>query len=165
MHHAVLSRAANMDVIVMAAAVSDYTVTDPSRQKLAKRDEPLILTLSRTKDILGDLGQLPSRRETNRPVLVGFAAQTHDVLAHARQKLDRKAVDLVVANDVSQPGVGFDVSTNAVTLVSRDGLEEVPLLPKTVVASRILDRVEALLSKGSTPVGAKTPASYGEPSA
>ncbi|MGH9174673.1 MAG: bifunctional phosphopantothenoylcysteine decarboxylase/phosphopantothenate--cysteine ligase CoaBC, partial [Vicinamibacterales bacterium] len=111
MHHAVMSRVATMDVVVMAAAVADYTVATPGDQKIAKRNEPLVLTLSRTKDILGDLARLPSRRESNRPLLVGFAAETHDVVPHARQKLERKAVDLVVANDVSQPGVGFDVST------------------------------------------------------
>jgi phosphopantothenoylcysteine decarboxylase/phosphopantothenate--cysteine ligase len=165
MHHAVLSRADVMDVIVMAAAVADYTISSPGGQKIAKRDEPLVLTLSRTKDILGDLGQLASRRDTSRPLLVGFAAETHDVVAHARQKLDRKAVDLVVANDVSQPGVGFDVATNAVTLVSRDGLEEVPLQQKTAVASRILDRVEALLSATPAPVRTNPAASYDETSA
>jgi phosphopantothenoylcysteine decarboxylase/phosphopantothenate--cysteine ligase len=146
MHQAVLSRAAASDVVVMAAAVADYTIATPDAQKIAKRDEPLVLTLTRTKDILAELGQLPSRRAEQRPVLVGFAAETHDVVARAREKLTRKGVDLIVANDVSQPGVGFDSATNAVTLVSCDGVEDVPLQPKAAIASRILDRVEQLLA-------------------
>lgn len=150
MHRAVMSRASNMDVVVMAAAVADYTVAAPEGEKLEKRDQPLVLTLTRTKDILGDLGRLPSRRETQRPLLIGFAAETHDVIPHARQKLERKAIDLIVANDVSAPGIGFDVATNAVTIVSRDGLEAVPLQQKTGVASRILDRVEKLLDETGT---------------
>ena len=147
MHDAVMARAAAMDVVIMAAAVADYTVASPDAQKIAKSDGPLTLTLTRTRDILGGLGQLPSRRESERPVLVGFAAETHDLLAHARQKLERKNADLIVANDVAQSGVGFDGDTNAVTLVSRDGVEDVPLQSKSAVASRILDRIEVLLTR------------------
>ena len=77
-------------------------------------------------------------------MLVGFAAETHDVIAHAKDKLERKGVDLIVANDVSRPGVGFDGDTNAVTLVTSDGVEEVPLQSKSGIASRILDRIEAI---------------------
>ena len=150
MHHAVMSRAADADVVIMAAAVADYTIATPEAQKITKQDGPLTLTLTRTRDILGDLGNLPSRRSADRPVLVGFAAETHDVVAHAKQKLERKHVDLIVANDVSQPGAGFDVDTNAVTLVMRDGVEEVPLQSKSAVASRILDRVESLLTRDVT---------------
>jgi phosphopantothenoylcysteine decarboxylase/phosphopantothenate--cysteine ligase len=147
MHHAVLSRAADMDVVIMAAAVADYTIAAPDSQKIAKSDGPLTLTLTRTQDILADLGQLASRRDSDRPVLVGFAAETHDVRSHARLKLERKNADVIVANDVSAPGAGFDGDTNAVTLVSGDGVEEVPLQSKAAVASRILDRVEALLTR------------------
>jgi phosphopantothenoylcysteine decarboxylase/phosphopantothenate--cysteine ligase len=145
MHEAVLSRAGDVDVVIMSAAVADYTLAVPDAQKIAKSDGPLVLTLSRTRDILGDLGKLPSRRTARRPVLVGFAAETHDVVAHARGKLERKDADLIVANDVTQPGAGFDATTNAVTLVSRDGVEDVPLQSKAMVAGRILDRVERLL--------------------
>jgi phosphopantothenoylcysteine decarboxylase/phosphopantothenate--cysteine ligase len=147
MHQAVMASAAESDVVIMAAAVADYTVDRPEGQKIAKRDGPLTLTLSRTRDILADLGTMPSRRNGDRPILVGFAAETHDVVAHAQQKLERKVVDLIVANDVSRPGVGFDVDTNAVTLVSADGVEDVPLQSKSAVASRILDRVESLLTR------------------
>jgi phosphopantothenoylcysteine decarboxylase/phosphopantothenate--cysteine ligase len=145
MHTAVMSRAQDVDVVVMAAAVADYTIAVPEAQKIAKADGPLTLTLSRTRDILADLGSLPSRRAGNGPLLVGFAAETHDVLTRARQKLERKHVDVIVANDVSRAGVGFDVDTNAVTLVTRDDAEEVALQSKSAIASRILDRVETLL--------------------
>jgi phosphopantothenoylcysteine decarboxylase/phosphopantothenate--cysteine ligase len=143
MHAAVLARAADHDVVIMAAAVADYTL-ESQPQKIAKAEGPLVLTLSRTRDILGDLGRLPSRR-AGTPVLVGFAAETHDVVEHARQKLNRKAVDLVVANDVAKKDAGFEVETNAVTIVSAGATEEVPLQSKDAVAARILDRVEQLL--------------------
>jgi phosphopantothenoylcysteine decarboxylase / phosphopantothenate---cysteine ligase len=147
MHEAVLGRAAEMDLVIMAAAVADYTISRPEARKITKTDGPLTLTLTRTRDILADVGQLPSRRANDRPVLIGFAAETHDVVAHAKQKLERKNLDLIVANDVSAAGVGFDGDTNAVTLVSRDGVEDVPLRSKSDVASRILDRAEALLTR------------------
>jgi phosphopantothenoylcysteine decarboxylase / phosphopantothenate---cysteine ligase len=146
MYEGVLSRASSADVVIMAAAVADYTIAAPEAHKIAKSDGPLVLTLERTRDVLAALGQLPSRRASRRPVLVGFAAETHDMIAHARQKLERKGADLIVANDVSQEGVGFDGATNAVTLISRDAVEDVPLQQKTSVAARILDRVERLLA-------------------
>ncbi len=145
MHAAVMARAAGQDVVIMAAAVADYTL-DQAPQKIAKSDGPLVLTLSRTRDILADVGALPSRAE-GRPVLVGFAAETHDVVAHAREKLARKRVDLIVANDVARADAGFEVEANAVTIVSADASEEVELQSKDRVAGRILDRVEPLVSK------------------
>jgi phosphopantothenoylcysteine decarboxylase / phosphopantothenate---cysteine ligase len=149
MHEAVMARAAEADVVIMAAAVADYTMAAPNAEKIAKGDGPLTLTLTRTRDILADLGQLRSRRQPTRPVLVGFAAETHDVVAHARAKLERKGVDLIVANDVSRPGAGFEGDTNAVTLVTSEGIEDVPLQAKTAVASRILDRIDGLLQRST----------------
>ncbi len=147
MHDAVMSRAGEHDVVIMAAAVADYTIAAPDAQKIAKQDGPLVLTLTRTRDILADLGRLPSRAAARRPILIGFAAETHDLHAHAREKLDRKGIDLIVANDVSQPGVGFDGGTNAVSIIGRDGTESVPLQTKSAVAARILDRVERLIGE------------------
>lgn len=144
MHAAVMVRAADQDAVIMAAAVADYTPAAPSSQKVKKGDGALTITLNRTKDILGDLGRLPSRAQ-GVPVLIGFAAETHDVVAYAQGKLASKAVDLVVANDVSRAGAGFDVDTNAVSIVSTAGVEDVPLQSKSAVAGRILDRVEQLL--------------------
>ena len=101
------------------------------------------MTLTRTTDILAELGA--RRGDAARPVLVGFAAQTGDPLAAARRKLAAKHVDLIVANDVTQPGAGFDVSTNQVTMVSSDGAEALPLMSKIDVARRLLDRIEVRL--------------------
>jgi phosphopantothenoylcysteine decarboxylase / phosphopantothenate---cysteine ligase len=145
MHAAVMERAPGRDVVIMSAAVADYTPAESSSQKIKKSDGPLTITLNRTKDILGDLGRLPSRRQQRLPVLVGFAAETRDVLSYAQEKLKQKGVDLIVANDVSRADAGFDVDTNAVTLVTSAGAEELPLQAKTAVAATILDRVEQFL--------------------
>ena len=145
MHAAVMERAAGRDVVIMSAAVADYTPAEKAPQKVKKGDGPVTITLNRTRDILGELGKLPSRKQ-RRPVLVGFAAETKDVVAYAKGKLDQKGVDLVVANDVSRTDAGFDVETNAVTLVSSAGTEELPLQTKSAVAAKILDRVEQFLA-------------------
>ena len=144
MHRAVMERAAGADAVVMAAAVADYTPQTVAAQKVAKSDGGWSLPLVRTTDILADLGRLPSRA-TGRPVLIGFAAETHDVVAHADAKRRRKGVDLIVANDVARADAGFEVDTNAVTFIADDGLETVPLMSKAEVAGRILDRLERLL--------------------
>ncbi|MFN2445171.1 MAG: bifunctional phosphopantothenoylcysteine decarboxylase/phosphopantothenate--cysteine ligase CoaBC [Vicinamibacterales bacterium] len=151
MHDAVMARAGAVDVVIMAAAVADYTPVESEPQKIAKTDGPLLLTLTRTRDILAELGRLPSREAAKRPVLVGFAAETQDVVTRAREKLARKSVDLIVANDVSRTDAGFDVDTNAVTLVSADRTDELPLLSKREVALHILDRIEALLDIAHRP--------------
>ncbi len=151
MHAAVMARAGEVDAIVMAAAVADYTPETVADQKVAKAEGGWTVPLKRTTDILADLGRLPSRA-AKRPVLIGFAAETHDLLDHAEAKRRRKNVDLMVANDVTQPGAGFDVDTNAVTFLDDAGAETTPLLPKTEVAGRILDRLAALLGVAAPPV-------------
>lgn len=145
MHTAVMARAEAQDAVIMSAAVADYTPVMPAAHKLKKADGELTITLQRTRDILGDVGRLASRAQ-GVPVLVGFAAETHDLVRYAQGKLEQKAADLIVANDVSRPGAGFDVDTNAVSLVSKAGVEEVPMQGKRAVAARILDRVEQLLT-------------------
>lgn len=138
MRRALLDRFTWSDTVIMAAAVADFRPTQPSQQKLKKRHRPITrLDLTPTDDILQELGE---RRSTH--VLVGFAAETEDLLAHARKKLHAKHVDLLVANDVSAPGSGFGADTNRVVLLTADGeVEELPLLPKRDVADRILDRI------------------------
>jgi phosphopantothenoylcysteine decarboxylase / phosphopantothenate---cysteine ligase len=145
MHAAVMERAAGSDAVIMAAAVADYTPAEKSPQKVKKSDGPVTITFNRTKDILGELGKLPSRQK-RRPVLIGFAAETSNVVAYAQEKLAKKGVDLVVANDVSRSDAGFDVETNAVTLVSSADSHELPLQTKSAVAAQILDCVEVLLA-------------------
>ena len=145
MHQAVMSQAEGMDVVVMAAAVADYTPVDRAAQKVAKDGDTLTLVLRKTADILGELGQ--RRLATGGgPLLVGFAAETEDVVAHATAKRERKRADLIVANDVSRRDAGFDVDTNAVTIVGASGAETLPLQSKARVAAEILDRVERLLT-------------------
>jgi len=145
MHAAVTAVASRADVVIMAAAVADYAPAAAASGKLAKADAPLALTLARTTDILAELGSTRARLGSATPVLVGFAAETEDVLAKAREKRKRKLVDLVVANDVSRPDRGFDAETNEVTLVGDEGEEAVPLQSKDRIAAVILDRIERLL--------------------
>ena len=144
MHAAVMQHADGADIVVMAAAVADYTPMVVAAQKVAKSDGDLTLVLKRTPDILKALGE--RRVASGGPaVLVGFAAETEDVVASARRKLERKHVDLIVANDVSRADAGFDVDTNEVTLVGSTGAEAVPLQSKARIAATILDRVEQML--------------------
>jgi phosphopantothenoylcysteine decarboxylase / phosphopantothenate---cysteine ligase len=145
MHAAVIGGSGRADIIVMAAAVADYTPATPSSDKIAKTNAPLALRLERTPDVLAELGRLPSRQATGLPVLVGFAAETGDVVAKAREKRTRKAIDLIVANDVSRPDAGFDVGTNAVTIIGPTGETELPVQAKEAAAAAILDRVEQLI--------------------
>lgn len=145
MHQAVMSRADDMQVAIMAAAVADYAPADRAEQKLPKGAESLTLVLKKTPDILGELGQRRVARGGG-PLLVGFAAETQNLVASATAKRERKHADLVVANDVSRNDAGFDVETNAVTIVGADGVETLPLQSKARVAAEILDRVEKLLT-------------------
>jgi phosphopantothenoylcysteine decarboxylase/phosphopantothenate--cysteine ligase len=145
MARAVTLHAAGADAVVMAAAVADYTPADAAHAKIPKTDGPLTLTLVRTPDILAGLGR--TRGTAPAPVLVGFAAETGDPRPRARQKLAAKQVDLIVANDVSRAGAGFDVDTNAATFITADGEEEQPMQPKRELASRILDRMEQLIAR------------------
>ena len=145
MHAAVMAHAAEADVVVMAAAVADYTPERRAAQKMTKSGSELTLVLTPTPDILADLG---ARRlaSGHGPILVGFAAETEHLAEHAREKLRRKHVDVVVANDVSRADAGFEVETNAVTIVTSEGTESLPLQTKARVAAEILDRVERRLA-------------------
>jgi phosphopantothenoylcysteine decarboxylase/phosphopantothenate--cysteine ligase len=139
MAHAMERAFARATVVVMAAAVADYRPRAPRSRKMKKATATLALELQRTTDILAGLGVRKGRR-----VVVGFAAETHDVVAEARRKLAAKRLDLIVANDVTAPGAAFGSDTNVVRLIDADGLDEaLPLLPKDDVADRILDWVAA----------------------
>jgi phosphopantothenoylcysteine decarboxylase/phosphopantothenate--cysteine ligase len=143
MYDAVLARLETVTVVIKAAAVADYRPKQVARQKIKKDERVPEVTLESTPDILAEVGKRKGRR-----ILVGFAAETHDLVANARKKLQRKNLDLMVANDVSQPGAGFDADTNVVKILdAKGGVEELPLLPKPAVADRILDRVVQLVGK------------------
>jgi phosphopantothenoylcysteine decarboxylase/phosphopantothenate--cysteine ligase len=148
MHQAVMSRAAGVDAVIMAAAVADFTPARGAALTKIDKAASLSIDLQPTVDILADLGR--RRGGDRRPVLIGFAAETGPVEASARRKLEAKAVDLIVANDVLAPGSGFEVDTNQVTLVSAEGADELPLMGKREVASVILDRLERLLTARAT---------------
>jgi phosphopantothenoylcysteine decarboxylase/phosphopantothenate--cysteine ligase len=143
---AALSREAPAaDVVVMAAAVADFRPKAPSERKLVKDDGVPEVVLEPTPDILAGLA---ARRPAGQ-VLVGFAAETHDVAARGWKKLERKAVDLLVVNDVTAPGAGFEHDTNQVLILETGGtVTEVPLRSKQAVADAVFDRVVARLTKG-----------------
>jgi phosphopantothenoylcysteine decarboxylase / phosphopantothenate---cysteine ligase len=140
MEQAMAEAAAAADVVIMAAAVADFRPMATADNKLSKEDGVPELVLERTPDILAAL----AARRAPEQVLVGFAAETHDALARGRRKLERKGVDLLVVNDVSAPGAGFDHDTNAVVILDVDGSQmEIPLTSKDAVANELLDRVIA----------------------
>jgi len=144
MARAMTQHASGADAVVMAAAVADYMPEHgPAGEKIAKTDGSLQMTLVRTPDILAELGR--SRGASSSPILVGFAAETGDPRPRARKKLASKQIDLIVANDVSRSDAGFDTDTNAGFMIAADGELELPLMLKSELAGRILDRIEQLL--------------------
>lgn len=141
MREAVLQEAADAAVVIKAAAVADYRPKERAKQKIKKNDAELTLVLEKNPDILMELGA--RKRETQ--ILVGFAAETQNLLAYAQEKLKKKNLDLIVANDVTCPDAGFNTETNLVKIIGRDGsIKELPLLSKQKVAKAILDAIESL---------------------
>lgn len=133
--------AQEQDLLIQAAAPADYRAKEIAPQKIKKQGgEPMTFTLVENPDVAATLG----KAKRSGQVFVGFAAETNDVLAHAKDKLARKNLDMIVANDVTRPGAGFDVDTNIVTLITKDGQEALPMMSKAQVAQRILDRALAL---------------------
>lgn len=133
--------AREQDLLIQAAAPADYRAKEVAPQKIKKQGgEPMTFTLVENPDVAATLG----KAKRSGQVFVGFAAETNDVLAHAKDKLARKNLDMIVANDVTRPGAGFDVDTNIVTLITKDGQEALPMMSKAEVAQRILDRALAL---------------------
>ena len=133
--------AREQDLLIQAAAPADYRAKEVAPQKIKKQGgEPMTFTLVENPDVAATLG----KAKRSGQVFVGFAAETNDVLAHARDKLARKNLDMIVANDVTRPGAGFDVDTNIVTLITKDGQEALPMMSKAEVAQRILDHALAL---------------------
>lgn len=141
LYETMMERCEQQDIIVQAAAPADYRVEHPADQKIKKDDgEPLVLRLIENPDIARAVG---SKKRTGQ-ILVGFAAETQNVTANAQKKLDKKNLDLIVANDVTAEGAGFGVDTNIVTLITKAGLEPLPKLSKREVADRIWDKALSL---------------------
>ena len=141
MADAVAAQLPKTDVLVMAAAPADFRAAQVAGQKIKRTGDALSIAMEPNPDILA------STRERRRAgsVAVGFALETNDTLANARRKLESKSLDLIVLNDATEPGAGFAVDTNRVTLVTRDGDEALPLMSKPAVADVLLDRIELLL--------------------
>ena len=141
MRRAVREHAAEANIVIMAAAVADYRPAAAQEKKIKRGEGSFTLELEPTPDILAELGRERAPGDSQR-VLVGFAAETDRVAENARHKLARKGADMIVANDVTQEGAGFDSDTNIVTIFTRDGREiPLPKMDKLEVANRILDRV------------------------
>ncbi len=144
LHEAVLAQCGEQDVIIQAAAPADYRPLSVSNQKIKKQSgEGLTLSLTENPDIAEAVGKVKKPGQ----VLVGFAAETQNLLENAKQKLKKKNLDLIVANDVTKPGVGFHVDTNIAALVTAAGVTERPLQSKTALADDILDTVLSLMGK------------------
>jgi phosphopantothenoylcysteine decarboxylase/phosphopantothenate--cysteine ligase len=145
MHDVMLDCFTDSDVVIKAAAVADYRPRTRQQQKMKKKSVDVSLELEKTPDILAELGHRKSHQ-----ILVGFAAETEKLLEHATHKLDSKNLDMIVANDVSIPGAGFDVDTNIVRFIYRDAkVESLELMSKTDVANQLLDRICPLWKKTS----------------
>jgi phosphopantothenoylcysteine decarboxylase/phosphopantothenate--cysteine ligase len=134
MRDAVMEHFDRVTIVIKAAAVADFTVR--AADEKIKRKGPMTLELEPTTDILAELGAKKASR-----IVIGFAAETSDVLANARKKLESKSLDAIVLNDVSQPGIGFDSERNAVTIITHAGVETVPETSKWEVAHRVLDSI------------------------
>ena len=143
MFEAVSARAAESDLIFKAAAVADYAPCDYSGDKIKKKEGDLSIPLKRTTDILAWLG------EHRRPgqVICGFSMETRDMVANSQAKLEKKKVDMICANNLKVSGAGFGVDTNILTVITRQGAEELPLMGKEDAAGQVLDRAVALLGK------------------
>jgi len=142
MNSAVLDNLTGQDALIMAAAVSDYRPTQMAQHKIKKATGPMRLTLQRTDDVICQA----RKKASPKTVIVGFAAETENVIENARQKLSAKGLDLIVANDVSLPDSGFEAKTNVAALIWPDGdIVQLEKMPKTELAERILDAVLQLI--------------------
>ena len=153
MHRAVMESAGDATIFIAAAAVADYATAEASNQKMKKSNDTLELTLRRTPDILREV----ARARRNGQLIIGFAAETENLLENAWEKLISKDLDAIVANDVSAAGGGFDSANNAIAILFRDRPDtiELPLMPKEEAAHRILDEVVKLRKGNARTAGAQ----------
>jgi phosphopantothenoylcysteine decarboxylase/phosphopantothenate--cysteine ligase len=143
MHSAVSSRFGKADVLIMAAAVSDFIPSVVSSEKTKKKEEEIHLKLKPSVDILKEMG-----KRKKKQIMVGFSLETENEIKNSKRKLSEKNLDLIVVNNPTLPGAGFEVDTNQVTFIDKKGkVEKLPLLSKKEVAERVLDRVSLLLKK------------------
>ena len=143
MFEAITADAPQSDLVFMAAAVADYTPAQYADDKIKKHDGDMQIPLKRTQDILGHLGAHRSEGQ----IICGFSMETRDMLENSRVKLQKKNVDMICANNLKVPGAGFGVDTNVITVISNDGIRELPLLSKEAAANAILDLSLTLCTK------------------
>jgi phosphopantothenoylcysteine decarboxylase/phosphopantothenate--cysteine ligase len=143
MYNAVLDNFNENQVVIQTAAVADYKPKVYSDKKIKKSDDDLVISLDRNKDIAYEIGKIK-----NDKILIGFAAETNDLLENAQNKIKKKNLDFIVANDLTKEGAGFGVDTNIVKIIDKCGnIEEFPKMKKEEVAKVILDKVKLLLNK------------------
>lgn len=143
MYEAVMSEEENSDIIIMAAAVADYTPAHVADQKIKKQDDDMSISLTRTKDILRSVGEI----KRDDQVLCGFSMETENLLENSAGKLRSKNADMICANSIVQPGAGYKVDTNIITIITGEDTLELPLMSKYDAANRILDKVLELKGK------------------
>ena len=142
MYEAVLENLDENDVVIKSAAVADYKPKNYSNKKIKKSDDDLVIELERNKDIAQEIGKIK-----NNKILVGFAAETNDLIENASLKIKKKNIDFIVANDLTKEGAGFGVDTNIVKIIDKEGnITEYPKMKKEEVANIILDKIKELLS-------------------
>lgn len=142
MYKAAMEEFEQADIMIKAAAVSDYRPKSFSDSKVKKKDEELFLELQRNPDIAMELGKVKKHQ-----ILIGFAAETDDILENAKKKLDRKNLDFIVLNDIKQEGAGFNTDTNIAKIISREEIEDCPLMSKAELSVRILEKAAQLLKR------------------
>ena len=137
MFDAVISNANEADIVIKAAAVADYTPANYAEQKMKKSDNDLSLSLKRTQDILKHLGL----NKRDNQVICGFSMETENMLENSKAKLEKKNLDMIVANNVKQAGAGFGTDTNIVTLITKDDSIELPVMSKDEVAEQLMNTI------------------------
>ena len=146
MYNAVIESAKDTDIIIKAAAVADYRPSNVSDEKIKKKDGDLVIELDRNKDIAYEIGKIKKDK-----ILVGFAAETNDIIENAKGKIAKKNMDFIVANNLKESGAGFGTDTNVVSIVEKDGsMKKYPMMTKEEVASVILDKIKVLLDEKSS---------------
>lgn len=137
MYNAVIENSVNQDIIIKSAAVADYTPTQISENKIKKSGTNTTLEFKRTKDILKELGL----RKTDKQFICGFSMETENMLENSAQKLESKNLDMIVANNLKVSGAGFGTDTNVITIITKDSMEELPIMSKQDCANKILDKI------------------------
>lgn len=146
MYEAVMERASQQDAIVKAAAVADYRPAEIAEDKIKKQEGSSSISLERTQDILGKLGE-EKKNGKIRAFLCGFSMETQNMLENSKKKLEKKNVDMIAANNLKEKGAGFGTDTNILTLITKEDIQELPLMSKEAAANMLLDEIFAIEKK------------------